>query len=65
MLPSILSQGTLDIKKEVLPRLTFDTVLMLSFLGVPMLTRPPELGIKAWTVAVLAGCFKKKVTIKH
>ena len=60
MLHRILSQGILDIKKEVLPSLTVDTVHMLSFLGVPMLTRPQELGIKALTVAVSAGCFKKK-----
>lgn len=42
------------------PKATVDSVHVLSVLGVPMLTRPQQLGIKAWTVAVSAGCFKKK-----
>lgn len=41
----ILRKWTPDIKKEVPPSLNSDTVILISFPGVPMLTRPHELNL--------------------
>lgn len=56
----ILRQWTLDIKKEVPPSLNSDTVIFISFPGVPMLTQPHELNLSGLATAVLAGCFEEK-----
>lgn len=53
-------KGHWTLRKRSLPSPIFNTVPLLSFSGIPMLTHPQELNLRGSAPAVWAGCFKEK-----